>query len=182
MLKLSDNPPIMHPACGSIREFAGRWWVAHTKARFEKAFAWDLYRQGIAYFLPMVKKSVMSGGRRRDSLAPLFPSYAFFCGDDTARYQALVTDRLCQVIVVPEQEKLIRELCNVERVLSSGVAMDLYPFAVKGKRCRVTTGPFAGVEGTVVRRDDSTRIVLEISILAQGASLEVNPSILEPAE
>jgi hypothetical protein len=35
MLKLAQNPPPLHPPVSSIRELAGRWWVAHTKGRNE---------------------------------------------------------------------------------------------------------------------------------------------------
>src|SRR5207244_3646835 len=38
MLKLSDNPPVRPPGAESMASFAGEWWVAHTKARFEKRF------------------------------------------------------------------------------------------------------------------------------------------------
>jgi len=60
MLRLSDNPAILTPEVQSVTELSGTWWVAHTKARFEKAFAWDMLSHGIGYFLPMRVK--MYGG------------------------------------------------------------------------------------------------------------------------
>jgi len=77
MLKISENPPILPPEVKTVSELTGQWWVAHTKSRFEKAFAWDLLRRGIGYFLPLVERVRVSGGRHRRVLAPLFPSYVF---------------------------------------------------------------------------------------------------------
>ncbi len=58
MLKLNDNPPIVYPEGASVADLPGQWWVAHTKARFEKAFAWDLLGRGIPYFLPMMLRTI----------------------------------------------------------------------------------------------------------------------------
>src|SRR5688500_18328930 len=81
MLKLADNPPVLSPWVARLRDLAGRWWVAHTKARFEKAFAWDLVNLGIGHFLPMVDRVRISGGKRRHAKIPLFSSYVFICGN-----------------------------------------------------------------------------------------------------
>ncbi len=138
MLKLAENPPMRPPTCQTIRELAGPWWVAHTKARAEKAFAWDLVAAGISYFLPLVRHTSFSGGRKRLGMLPLFPSYVFFSGGEMERYRALTTHRLCQVIAVTDQAQLIAELASLERALDEGAAMTpLYAFAVKGRRCRV---------------------------------------------
>jgi len=180
MLRLTDNPPTLSPQHASLAELPGRWWVGHTKSRFEKAFAWDLLRRGIGYFLPLVERLRVSGGRKRHVVAPLFPSYVFVCGDDEDRYTAMTTNRLCTTIEVPDQEKLVAELVAIERALSAKAALDLYAFAVAGQRCRITAGPFEGLEGVVVRRNGTARIVLYVGILAQGASMEIDADLLEP--
>jgi hypothetical protein len=182
MLKISDNPPIRPLTVSSIAELTGDWWVAHTKSRSEKAFCWDLHERKIGYFLPMIEKLSFSGGRKRRGMVPLFTSYVFFCGDDTQRYTALTTNRLCQVIPVVNRQLFLEELLDVEKALDSGMALDLHPHAEIGKRCRVTAGPLEGIEGIVIQRNSVTRLVLQVSILGKGSSLEINPDLLEPAE
>lgn len=183
MLKLEENPPILAPRFDSVAAMDGEWFVAHTKARFEKSFAFDLLERGIGYFLPMAQQVRMSGGRKRRVMTPLFPSYVFFCGSMEDRYAALATHRLCQVIPVREREReqFVTELLAVEKALQRNAAIDLYPFATVGQRCRVRSGPFMGIEGTVVRRDDRTLLVLNVSLLGRGAALEIDASLLEPA-
>jgi transcription antitermination factor NusG len=180
MLKLSETPPILPPSVESLAQLAGPWWIAHTRSRFEKAFAWDLIAREVPYFLPMIERVTVSGGRKRRQMAPLFPSYVFFCGCEDQRLAALMTNRLCQVIPVPDQQTLTTELTAIERALSSKAQLDPYPFAAVGRRCRVTAGPFQGCEGVVVRRDQVARLVLQVSILGAGAALEIDSSLLEP--
>lgn len=173
---------MLHPGADSLTRLPGRWWVGHTKARFEKAFAWDLLRRGIAYFLPMVERVRVSGGRKRHGLAPLFPSYVFFCGSPTDRYTAMTTNRLCQALAVPDQAGLISELAAIEKALAGKAKLDPYPFAVVGRRCYIKAGPFKGLEGVVVHRNKTARLVLQVSILGQGAALELDADLLVPVD
>jgi transcription antitermination factor NusG len=173
---------MLTPTAGSLIELPRQWWIAHTKARFEKAFAWDMHRRGIGYFLPLAERVRRSGGRKRTMLIPLFPSYVFFNGDADARYSALATNRLCTVIPVTDQDKLVHELVGIEKAVMGNAQLDLYPFVVVGTRCRITAGPFAGLEGVVTRRDGVDRFVLQVSILGQGAVMEIDGDRLEPIE
>lgn len=182
MLKLSENPPMLHPAEADVCALAGRWWVGHTKARFEKAFAWDLLRRDMSYFLPLIERVRVTAGKKRRVLMPVFPSYVFFCGADEDRVAALTTNRLCQAIEVVDQQKLVSELAAIERALAGQAELDRYPFAAEGNRCRVTAGPFEGIEGVVVKRAGTARLVLQVSILGQGASMEIDTDLLEPVD
>jgi transcriptional antiterminator RfaH len=182
MLKLAQNPPTLHPPVRSIRELTGCWWVAHTKARNEKAFAWDLQRHDVAYYLPMIRRTIFSGGRRRKSLVPLFSSYVFINGDDQARYRALATNRVCNVIPIDDQQHFLTELANIERVLRTDASIDPVPFAVVGKLVRVARGPLKGVVGRVIRRDNITRLVMSVSIVAKGAEMDIDADVLEAME
>lgn len=181
MVTRCDNPPMVPPGVDGLDSLSGRWWVAHTRSRFEKAFAWDLLARGIGYFLPMVERTKVSGGRRRRVLLPLFGGYVFFCGTDEQRYVAMQTNRLCQTIEVIEQDKLLGELLHVERSLAGKASLELYPHTAVGQRCRIAAGPFQGLEGVVVQsRASQAVLVLQVSILGQGASMEVSRDLVEP--
>ena len=179
MLKLSDNPPILPPSVESIADLQGEWYVAHTKARCEKALAWDLLHHGIGYFLPLVERITFSGGRKRRVLKPLFPSYLFFCGDRKDRYVAMTTNRICRAIEVADQPTLTAELAALESVIRGKAPLDLYPRPAVGRRCRVTMGPFEGLEGTMIDGTNSGRLVLAVSFISQGAAMEIDAALLE---
>lgn len=182
MLKLSDNPPPRLPQRASVTDIPGEWYVAHCRSRLEKSFAHDLARLGIDYYLPLVPRTIFSGGRKRKVLYPLFPSYVFFAGNEEARLSALRTDRLANVLNVREQEALIIELSAVEKALSSEWSIDLYRHVAIGQRCRIRSGPMEGVTGVVVQRADLATFVIEVSMLRQGAALNVVGDLLEPVD
>ena len=182
MLKLSENPPILPPHAETPADLSGKWWVGHTKSRFEKVFAKELLGHGIGYFLPLIEKVRVSSGKKRRMMMPLFPGYVFFCGTDIDRHTAMTTNRLCQTIDVPDQEGLVDQLVTIGIGLSGKAQLDPYPFAAIGSRCRIMGGPFQGMEGIVIYRNSISRIVLEISILGQGAVMEIDTSLLEPVE
>jgi transcription antitermination factor NusG len=182
MLKISANPPMLSPGFGSLSDMPGTWWVAHTKARCEKAFALDLLDREIGFFIPMLERVRLISGKKRRVLLPLFPSYVFFCGDREQRQRALLTDRLCATIEVRDQGQLVKELSSIERLLSAKAAVEPYPQLATGRRCRITDGPFAGMEGTVIQYTRPARFVLEVGLLGQGASIEIDADLLEPIE
>jgi len=170
------------PSVESVCELAGCWWIAHTKARFEKALARDLLRCGAGYYLPLMERVTMSRGRKRRSLKPLFPSYVFLCGTEDDRSTALKTNRICRIIEVPDQTALIGELANIEKAIAGRVRLDPYPFAVQGQRCRVSAGPLQGLEGIVVRRAGTSVLVLQVNMIAQAATLQIDADLLSPID
>lgn len=123
----------------------------------------------IGYFLPLREKVIFSGGRKRRLMMPLFTSYVFFCGTEKDRYNALTTNRLCQTIEVCDQARLLNELTNIRRALSSKTVVDNYPRLAVGTRARIAHGPMMGIEGVVIeKKSEKARMVLEVTLLGQA--------------
>ena len=183
MLKASENPPILFPDAGEIDQLTGTWWVAHTKPRQQKALAWDILRTAAGgYFLPMYDAVRKSRGRTWKTTLPLFPGYVFLCCDEDQRAAALKTNRIANLIPVPDQAQLIRELDGIKRLLESKAGIDPYPQLTRGKTCRIHRGPLAGLEGKIERRKGHLRFIVNVSILGQGAMIEIDADVLEPTE
>ena len=130
----------------------------------------------------MLRRVTVSGGRTRHGLKPLFSGYVFFCGGDDARHRALATNRLCRMIEVADQTRLVRELRALELALAAGLEPNLYAGTPVGHFCRVTDGPLKGHCGTVVRRQAAERLVLEVGILGRCVWVEVDAGLSEPAD
>lgn len=182
MLKVSENPPLVWPEDKSIADFDGTWWVAHTKARNEKAMAWQLAHKGVAYFLPMSWKVSRKSGRTIRSLLPLFPGYLFFCGDEADRIEALKTNRTAAIIPVIDQRRLVQELAPIETVLQMGKTVVPHDYLKIGQRCRVIAGPLMGTEGLIIQTPKETRLVLQVEMLGQAASVEIDLDMVEKIE
>jgi len=178
MIKYEDNPPCLPPTASSLAELSGHWWVAHTRSRFEKAFAWDMCQRDIGYFLPLRDKVTVSHGRKRKVKVPLFSSYVFICGSDEDRYLALTTNRLCQTIEVVDQEQLITQLSRIEKTLASEVPMEVLPHIPLGQRCRINAGVLAGIEGILIDKRNRARVALEVSVLGQASLVEVEADLV----
>lgn len=193
MLKESENPPLFWPEVESVRDFTGQWWVAHTKSRNEKALAHDLINRDISYFLPMSWRVRRIRKRTVRSLLPLFSGYLFFCGDDNERVELLRTNRVANVITVRDQDRLLKELLQIEQALQSGAPLAPHKYIKTGQRCRVIAGPLTDLQGIVVKagrykttRTDGTvksqstiRLVLQIDMLGQAASVEIDADMIE---
>jgi len=182
LLKESENPPIIWPEAQSISDFTGLWWVAHTKSRNEKALAHDLVAKNIRYFLPMTWKVQRRSHRTLRSLLPLFSGYLFFCGQETERVELLRTNRVANVIIVKDQEKLLKELIQFEQALRAGAPLTPYKYIKAGRRCRVVAGPLLGLEGIVIQIKNVSRLLLQIDMLGQAASVEIDIDLIEPID
>jgi len=179
LLKPSENPTMSWPEGKLLKDFSGRWWVAHTKSRNEKALANDLAGKGISYFLPMSWKVKKTRGRTIRSLLPLFGGYLFFCGDERQRIETLKTNRVANIIDVRNQQRLVEELSQIERAISNGVNLSPHNYIKIGQRCKVIGGALAGLAGIVVKTKNQMRLVLQIDMLGQAASVEIDTDMIE---
>lgn len=182
MLKAEDNPPLVWPEESSIEDFQGTWWVAHTKSRNEKALASQLVRKNVSYFLPMHWKVTKSRGRTLRSLLPLFSGYLFFCGGENDRLEVLKTNRVANIIPVQDQTLLVRELLPIEKLLKLGKHVVPHDYIKIGQKCRVTAGPLTGAEGIVLQNPKETRLILQVDMLGQAASVEIDFDMVEKIE
>lgn len=182
MIALHKNPPVNNPAGLSVDEVAGRWWVAHTRARHEKALACDLLSRDVNYFLPMVERTIVIRRRRFRGMYPLFSGYLFLAGSADACYQAMTTSHVANLIAVVDQARLVDELLQIQRALATPAGLDPFPYLRQGTRCRIKAGPLRGVQGVIVQRDGVTRLVLQVEMLGQAVSTEVDPSLVETVE
>lgn len=182
MLKPSDNPPMVYPEGLAIPQFQGQWWVAHTKSRNEKALAQDLRAQEIHYFLPMTLNIRKYKDRSIKTILPVFTGYLFFCGDEYQRVEVLRTNRVSSLIDVADQGRLVGELAQVEQALRSGVPLVPHQYMREGQWCRVIAGPLLGLEGIVVRVKNMTRLLLQIEMLGQATSMEIDIHMIEPID
>ena len=49
-----------------------------------------------------------------------------------------------------------------------------FPFSISGKRVRVKSGPFAGLEGTIVRRHGKRKLVVTLDLIHSAMMLDLD--------
>jgi transcriptional antiterminator RfaH len=165
----------------AIQDGERRWWAIYTKARQEKAFARQLVGFEIPFYLPLVPKDNLIRGRRVRSLIPLFGGYVFVYGSEAERVRSLTTNRISTILTVDDQRILTADLNNVARLIESNAPLTVEKRLTKGDMVRIKNGPMAGMEGTVITRRGKMRLLVAVTMLQQGVSVEIDDFMLERA-
>lgn len=164
--------------CGSSAVSA-RWYVLRTRSRQEQAAAATTEASGGRCYVPTIRQVKYYGHRKRVSDVPLFPCYAFMWGSVEHAYEAISLKRIVQVLPVPDQAYFEHELAQIRRALEGCAELSPYRFFVRGRRVRVTAGPFEGIEGIVEEGPRQNRLILQVHAIGRALSLEIDASLLE---
>jgi transcriptional antiterminator RfaH len=110
---------------------------------------------------------------------PLFANYVFVLGGDDERRRALKTNCVANCTLAPDTVALTHDLRQIERLIETGAPLTAERRLEAGTLVRVRSGPFRGFEGTVLRRDRETRLLVAVNFLQQGASVLLEDCQLE---
>ena len=158
---------------------AGTWCVLHTRPRAEKMLARRLLRAGVSFYLPLYEQCKKVQRRTVRSWLPLFPGYVFVCGDHEARQAAFETNLVAGCLPVADQEQFSGDLARIFRLVESGSLVTPESRLQPGMPAEIVSGPLAGCRGTIVRCSKGARFLVEVSFLQQGASVEVDWSMIQ---
>ena len=166
----------------SAAELPGKWFLLHTRSRQEKAVSETLSAKSIIHFLALVEVTRDYGGRKTAVQLPLFPGYLFLKGTNDELYEADRTKRIANVISVADQEKIVWELRNLSIALTHTVPLDPYPYLRMGVKVEVRGGPLMGLQGVIESRLKRDRLILQVDVLGQATSLEIDGALLHVIE
>jgi len=156
------------------------WWCVYTVVRREKDLTRKLAALKIPHYAPVVPKRYRSpNGRLRTSFIPLFANYVFMLANEEQRYQSMTTNCILKCSVVTDYEMLVADLQRIYTVVQAGVPLTAESKLTAGDKVKVRTGPFAGYEGIVIRREGKTRLLLSIRFLEEGVSMAIDEGLLE---
>ncbi len=185
-MPILKEEPSMYPDTlleAAPSEQAGhRWLAVYTKARQEKSLSRELLKYRIPFYLPLVKKTSISRGRKRTSQVPLFVGYVFLFGSEDERVRALATNRISRILSVDDPDQLVFDLRQLRQLIAANAPLTIESRLKPGQQVRVRQGPFAGLEGIVLKRRGETRLLVSINFLQRGASVEIDDFMLDPFE
>ena len=164
----------------AVQDEERKWWVFYTKARQEKAFARALEGYEIPFYLPLVKKDNIIRGRKVQSHVPLFGGYIFLFTTPEERVTSLTTNRVSNILEVQDPEQLRIDLLNVTSLIDADAPLTVEKRIVPGNRVRIKKGSMEGLEGVVVTRKGKERLLVAVTMLQQGVSVELEDCIVEP--
>jgi transcription antitermination factor NusG len=165
----------------TLRESATGWHVLYTRHQHEKTVRRVLANKGFETFLPLCRSASRWKDRTKIVDRPLFPCYVFVRGVEREWLNVLKTPGVQMLVpgsngaaVVPDQE-----IDAVRRLTKGSGIVEPHPFLKSGDRVRVRMGPFAGVEGYLIRKKNGCRLVVGIEILGKAAAAEIDAVFVE---
>jgi transcription antitermination factor NusG len=156
------------------------WEIAHLRSRQEKTVARVLLDGGIPFYLPQIKQTTKRSGRSMVSHLPLFPGYIFLRRAKGLRETLWRTSAIANMIEVPDQSELTKELVQIRKLQSSGAFLTSRKDLVPGDTVHITDGVFTGYTGCVVEERGSLRLVVSVSILKSFVAIEFPRELLSP--
>jgi transcription antitermination factor NusG len=136
----------------------------------------------IVYYLPLKKETRVYQRRRVTFTKPVFAGYFFAALSDEGRLTLLKTNHIIRCIEIDRQEEFVHELNQVHRALDVDPGLGATASLPKGKRVRITGGPFMGIDGWVSSMKNPYKVWLHVDILGQAVSVEVDRVNLEVDE
>lgn len=158
------------------------WYAVYTVARHEKKVAQQMKERLLDYFLPTYHSVRRWTDRQKVIELPLFPGYVFARTGLEDRPRILSIPGVVQIVSVRgKPAPLPEEEIEFLRRQSAGGRLEPHPFLSVGRRVRIRSGPFAGLQGILTRRKDRLRVVLSIELIMRAVAVEVDEADIEPA-
>ncbi len=152
----------------------GRWTAAHIRPRCEKKVAEFAQARSIPCYLPLVRRCKRYQRRKIQTFIPMFPGYIFACVNQSNQDTLLESNRIARILKITEVEekRLIKELNDIRILENAEMENEIVvnPEIVTGKPVLITEGPLKGCIGIVERRDQKTRVTVNIELLGNSVS------------
>jgi transcription antitermination factor NusG len=161
--------------------FEPHWYAAYTCAKHEKRVAEQFTQRSVENFLPQYESVRRWKDRRVRLQLPLFPGYVFVRLALRERLRVLETPSVVRLVgfnghpaALPDKEIEALRAC-----VAAQLATEPHPYLTAGRRVRIKSGPLAELEGVLVRRKNTFRVVLALDLIARSAAVEVDASNIE---
>jgi transcription termination/antitermination protein NusG len=160
---------------------AEEWWAVYTRHQHEKTAVEHLSRKGLETFLPLYNAVRQWKDRKKHLSLPLFPCYAFVRCSPERGALVLGTPGVRSTISIAGRPVPIpeSEINAVRRAVESSLGVEPHPFVRHGDWIRIKSGPLAGIEGILIRRKGSCRLILSAELLQKSIAVEVDARSVE---
>lgn len=159
-----------------------RWYVAYTCANHEKMVRDQFELRCVESFLPVYGTIRKWKDRRVRLELPLFPGYVFVLFSLRDRLRVLQTPGVVRLVGFAGQPAPLpdEEIEALRQGLSREVSIEPHPYLKVGDRVRVRSGPLRGLEGILVRRKKSAKIVISLDLIMRSVAAEIDIAELDP--
>jgi len=185
-----STPPLDTPISDRTGVWAGRpaldelaWYAVWTRSHHEGRVLVQLEGKGFEAFLPTISRWSRWKDRKKRIDWPLFPGYCFVRLDLRHTLPVLKCAGVVRLVsfegepapIPPVQIEAIRTL------VLSDLKYDPCPLIHEGDVVQVVSGPLRGVTGRLDRKGPRARLILNVDLVGQGVSVEVDAADVRAA-
>lgn len=154
-----------------------KWYVLHTKSKFEKVVNDGLQKKSFEAFLPTMHVRSKRKDRKIMLNLPIFPGYTFVKSTLSADENLSILKTAGVVRIIGNMSGPVAVDADVIKSLQimTSVNENIYTETrfKKGEQVIVQYGPFAGLTGVFSRYKGKGRVYVNISLLGQSAAVEI---------
>ena len=158
-----------------------KWYAVYTIPRNEKSVIKHLDLRDVESFLPTYETVRIWKNRQHvKTILPLFPTYLFVHINHWERVKVLQSPGVMHIVGNGRQYVPLED-AEVGFLLSGchGKKLEPYRELLVGEKVRIKSGVMQGIDGTLVRKNNSLRFVLTLNLINQHAAVEVDADALE---
>jgi transcription antitermination factor NusG len=153
-----------------------RWQVLYTRPRHEKKMKEFLVIRGVQVYLPLYKTVKQWSDRKKKTEEALFKSYLFVKADELNYFTILNAPGAVKFVHFGAELATIsdKEVQMIEQILKYPDQVEVQDFkAVAGDKIKIASGPFKGVEGTLVSIRGKNRLIIQIEQLGKNIIVDI---------
>ena len=187
MIAASHDSRLSRPVANGVEQFAHgadadapRWYAVYTWSRHEKVVERHLLERGIPCFLPLYESKRQWNKRTATVSLPLFPGYVFIQTSWRARHRPLEVPGVVQFVGAAKSPSEIpgEEIEGLRNAVTCGGKIEPHPYLTPGKKVRITSGPMAGITGTIERTTKNFRIIISVDMIMRSVAVELDSASL----
>ena len=163
-------------------EVEKQWCALHTRHQHENLVDSLLRMKGFDTFYPTSNRIHVWKDRKKRISEALFPGYLFVSDIGARRLEVVSTPGVCSIVSIAGVPAPIpnNEIESIRRAVSSPYPVEPHAYLKEGDCVRVAHGPLSGVQGILVRKGNSARLVLAVQMLGRAAAVEIDSALVEP--
>ena len=167
----------------SLEIISPKWYVLHTKSRFEKVVNEGLLKKSFEAFLPTMHVKSKRRDRKLMIDIPIFPGYTFVKSSLCASENLSILKTAGVVKIIGNMAGPVSVssdiITSLQIMTSASKTIEPENRFNKGEKVIVLYGPFTGLTGQFYKYKGKGRVCVNISLLGQSASVEIEEEDIE---
>ncbi len=155
------------------------WYVMHLRPKTEKKVAEVCRIHGIEHYLPLREETKIYQRRKVTVHKPLFPGYVFARIPLETRIHVQRTNHLISLLKPDDEARLVYELDQIRRALEADPRLEADQAYREGRRVRIRSGVFLGVEGILQSLRGQAQVRLNVEMIGQSITVDVERDSIE---